>query len=454
MARRVFTALASRRWRGRRRWRWPNLAQRTVNRALVHGFLTLAVIVTYVLCLLGLGFLLQEDKDAELLIGAAGLVALVAQPLRSFLQRRVDALMYGGREDPYKLIVRLGRRLASPGLPEETLPIVVHTVADALRLPYVAVELESPTGPVVAACTGVSTAETTRLQLTHQAQSVGWLVYSTRRREERLGTADRRLLEDLAHQIGVAARATQLMHELQRSHALLVEARDEERGRLQRDLHDGLGPMLAGMALAAEAARNLVESDPAEVDILLAGLIADNRAATADVRRLIYDLRPPALDRLGLAEALRTHVVRLSGSDHSDSSEHLAVTLVVAPDVTNLPAAVEVAAFRIALEAVVNVRRHAKAHACAIRLTMDGALHVEVVDDGIGFSTDARPGVGIRSMEVRAAEVGGVCVVTCPEGGGTRVHALLPVPARSMVEADAPLALTGTMSRSVGTLGS
>jgi signal transduction histidine kinase len=126
----------------------------------------------------------------------------------------------------------------------------------------------------------------------------------------------------------------------------------------------------------------------------------------------------------------------------------------VSPDVTNLPSAVEVAAFRIALEAFVNVRRHANAHNCAIRLTTDGSVHVDVVDDGLGLPTDARPGVGIHSMEVRAAEVGGVCVVTCPESGGTRVHAVLPIPAPSVVEAAAPLAETGTVSRSLGTVAS
>ena len=149
------------------------------------------------LCLEGLAFLSRRDKDAELLLAAAGLVALVAHPLRSLLQRQVDSIMFGDREDPYKLIVRLGRRLDSPGLPEEVLPIVVSTVADALRLPYVAIELDSQTGPVVAARTGVEAGDTLRLPLTHQAQSVGWLTFSARPRgRRRLSAADRRLLEE------------------------------------------------------------------------------------------------------------------------------------------------------------------------------------------------------------------------------------------------------------------
>jgi signal transduction histidine kinase len=298
----------------------------------------------------------------------------------------------------------------------------------------------------------VPSGDTLRLQLTHQAQNVGWLIFSARPRgRRRLSAADRRLLEDLARQIGVAARAMQLMHELQRSHFRLLQARDEERARLQRDLHDGLGPMLAGMALAAGAARNLVRSNPAEVDKLLAGLISDSRSATVDIRRLIYDLAPPALDRVGLAQALRTQVDRLSASDDPSSSEHLSVTVDASPDIVDLPADVEVAAFRIALEAFINVRRHAKARTCTIKLTLDGPLSVEVCDDGIGLPTDACLGVGLHSMEVRAAEVGGVCTVTSRDGGGTRVHALLPVPALNLLEPVQANGGPGPIARPVGT---
>jgi signal transduction histidine kinase len=145
--------------------------------------------------------------------------------------------------------------------------------------------------------------------------------------------------------------------------------------------------------------------------------------------------------------------MRLCALDDPASGEHLVVTLEASPAVANLPADVEVAAFRIALEALVNVQRHAKAHACTIRLTIDGPLHVDVTDDGTGFATDAHAGVGIHSMEVRAAELGGVCTVTCPEGGGTWVHALLPIPSLAYGTAAAPLADARPISRPLGTLG-
>ena len=192
---------------------------------------------------------------------------------------------------------------------------------------------------------------------------------------------------------------------------------------MQRDLHDGLGPMLAGMALAAGAARNLVRSNPAEADTLLAGLISDSRSATVDIRRLIYDLRPPR--STGWAWPRRSR--RSFASAHRTTLGHRAPRRRPrrVPHVGNLPADVELAAYRIVLESFVNVRRHAQAE---VHDPADHRrpLHVEVCDDGVGLPADARQGVGLRSMEVRAAEVGGVCTVTCPDEGGTRVHACSP----------------------------
>ena len=413
---------------GARRLR-PNPTRRTLNRALVHGVLTVLVVAAYAITVSGLAVLLHKNAGAEVALGAAGLVALAVQPLRSLVQRRVNSMMFGDRDDPYRAITRLGRSLERTALPEEVLPGVVDAVAKALRLPYVAIELESQTGPVVAASTGTLTGDELRLELTHHARRVGWLVLGTRSPGERLGVADRRLLEDLARQIGVAARAVQLMHDLQRSYELVVLARDQERCRLQRNLHDGLGPMLAGIGLAAQAARNLAPCDPQAADALLARVVADSGAATADVRRLVYDQRPLALDRLGLVEALREQVVRLRAPGEGVANTDLAVEIEASPDLHDLPAAVEVAAYRIALEAFVNVWRHANARSCTIRLTIDEALHIDVTDDGDGLAADARPGVGMASMNERAGGIGGVCKVTCPKGGGTRVHAVLPIPA-------------------------
>jgi signal transduction histidine kinase len=254
----------------------------------------------------------------------------------------------------------------------------------------------------------------------------------------------------LARQIGVAARAVQLMHDLEDSRARLVLARDEERRRLQRNLHDGLGPTLAGISLAAQAARNLVGSDPGEAERVLGRVVAESRAATEDVRRLAYELHPPVLDRLGLVEALREQCGRLRGRGDGTSAETLAVTIEGPQDLGILPAAVALAAFRIALEAFVNVSRHANARSCALRLTLDEALHVEVIDDGDGMAADAHPGVGISSMRERATELGGRCTISAAPRGGTHVHAILPIPRVSDKAADAQ-SQTGMISRFAGT---
>jgi signal transduction histidine kinase len=202
-----------------------------------------------------------------------------------------------------------------------------------------------------------------------------------------------------------------------------VAAREEERRRLRRDLHDGLGPTLAGIALGLDVAGNTLADDPDGARAVLRELKAETAASIGDVRRLVNDLRPPALDEFGLTAALRQHADRVSVRDG-----HLAVTVNAPPHLRALPAAVEVAAYRIAMEAVTNAARHASARQCQLRLTLDDTLEVEVCDDGVGLPTARREGVGLAAMRERAAELGGTCLIEGRPGGGTRVLARLPLP--------------------------
>ena len=209
--------------------------------------------------------------------------------------------------------------------------------------------------------------------------------------------------------------------ELQRARERLVAAREEERRRLRRDLHDGLGPALAGAALKVEAAENLFASDPAAASGLLEDARAEIQDAVADVRRLVHALRPPALDELGLVGAVREQAERLSVGDHPHVD-------VEAPEQLNaLPAAVEVAAYGIALEAMTNVARHADACTCLVRISINGGLELEISDDGHGIPNDYRAGVGMASMRERAEELGGTCDIEHGDGRGTRVRARLPL---------------------------
>jgi signal transduction histidine kinase len=209
-----------------------------------------------------------------------------------------------------------------------------------------------------------------------------------------------------------------------------VTAREEERRRLRRDLHDGLGPALAGMALRAEAAGELVSRDPDVASRMLDDLRQEARGALADIRRLVYELRPPALDELGLVGAVRQQAERLTGSAEPGADAGATPTITVrAPDrLPELPAAVEVAAYRIAAEALANVVSHSGARDCEVRFSHDGGLIVEVEDDGRGVPVDSRAGVGLTSMRERAAELGGTVEIAPGAVGGTRVRAWLPLP--------------------------
>ena len=192
--------------------------------------------------------------------------------------------------------------------------------------------------------------------MVYQGEEVGQLLVGRRSPGEPLGDPDRRVLSGLARQAGVVVHAVRLSKELQRFRERLVAAREEERRRLRRDLHDGLGPALAGQALKAGAARDLVGQDPDGCEQLLTLLEGDIQRSLADIRGLIYNLRPPALDDLGFIPAIRDFAVQLSRSGHNGRLQ----IEVKAPDLKEpMPDAVEVAAFRIVQEAVTNVLRHA-----------------------------------------------------------------------------------------------
>lgn len=397
-----------------------------INRSLVYGTLTVLVLGLYVAVVALLGAALRARASVGVSLVATGVVAAAFSPLRARLQRGVDQLMYGERHEPYKVISRLGARLEATLAPDQVLPSVVETVALALKLPYVAVEVRQADAVHTVASHGQAQAGALRLPLQYQGELVGHLVLAARNGDEGFTPVDRRLLEELARQAGVAAHAMALTAALQRSRERLVTAREEERRRMRRDLHDGLGPALTAVTLKIDATRNVLEDDPDAADTLLRELRAETKAAIKDIRRLVYDLRPPALDEFGLVGALCEQAASFvrGGAGHPDG---LRVSVEAPGELPPLPAAVEVAAYRIGAEAVTNVARHANASHCLLRLSLNGALEVEVTDNGVGATASWRPGVGLMSMRERAAELGGTCTVGPDPRGGTRVHARLPL---------------------------
>jgi signal transduction histidine kinase len=402
-----------------------------INRALVYGTLTACIISLYVLVVGSLSIAFQVRGNPVVALLATGVVAVVFQPLRERLQRGVNRLLYGQRDEPYTVISRLGQRLESTLAPEAVLPAIVDTVAQALKLPYVALALNEGESLRIAAASSDSVADPhdlLHLSLVYSTETVGELVLAPRAPGESFTPSDRRLLEDLAREAGIAAHAVRLTLDLQRtngdlrrSRAQLVTMREEERRRLRRDLHDGLGSALTSMTFKLGAAENLLARDPAAVLALLEELKRETQAAMTDIRHLVYDLRPPALDELGLVSALceRAAHFQLNG---------VQVSVDAPQPLPALPAAVEVAAFRTALEALANVARHAQATTCVIRLSVvDGILTLEVQDNGVGLPAGYHSGVGITAMRERAAELGGTCVVEAAPSGGTRVYSQLPL---------------------------
>jgi len=355
---------------------------------------------------------------------AAAVAAVAFAPARAGAQRVVDRLFYGQRNDPYRALNELGRRLSGVAAPGEMLPSLVTVLAQSLRLPYVAIQRPGD-GSVVAEhgdpC-AIPSGNMKHWQLTYHGASVGVLVAAPRHGEDSFDARDRTVLADLARHAGAAVHAEALTADLRDSRHRLVTAREEERRRIRRDLHDGLGPLLTSIGLNLDAARARLASPagtPIDPDELLAQAKAAATQAITDLRAIVYGLRPPALDDLGLLGAITTQTRRLS--------KGTALSVQVAADgLPELPAAIEVAAYRIVLEAVTNTVRHSDARGCHVRLHTDGAgLVVDITDDGRSTAPWSS-GVGVVAMRERVAELGGTLSIgPTPDGGA--VHARFPL---------------------------
>lgn len=404
-----------------------------LNRSLVYSALTLLVVGAYVAVVAVVAPLLGAVDDGASPIFASAVVALVFQPARAQLQRGINHLLYGHRDDPYHVLSRLRMRLEQVVDPVSTLPEVTHGITEALRVPYAAIELADAGA---AASTGADTPSTRPVAshgrpdiapeafpMTYQRQVVGRLLVSPRSAASPFTRAERQLLRDLAAQAGMAAYNVRLTTALRRSRERLVRSREEERRRLRRELHDGLGPALAGMMMQVGAAHAvLTGTPPGDIRPILGGLERQLQLCVGEVRRLVDDLRPAVLDELGLIGALRSRAEAFAAPGGSGPQ----ITVLAGP-LGELPAAVEVAAYRIATEAMTNAVRHASARRCDIVVTADSVLTLEITDDGTGLPERVDPGVGLSSMRERAEELGGSFTVADRAGGGTRAYARIPL---------------------------
>lgn len=392
-----------------------------VSRSLVYAVLTAAVGLAYGIAVAASSIAFGTDGHPLGVVAASAAIAVSFGTLRTRVEQFVERRLFGLRRDAGGALAILADRLASVGNLRQVMSAVVDAVAEALKLSYVHLEVYGE-GTADAVTAGRATSTTAFVELIDQGQSIGRLTIGMRG-----GHIDReshRAITQMAGSVAASLHAAQLTAELQQARERLVASLEDERRRLRRDLHDGLGPSLAGILFQLEALTNVVDPEPGPAWPLLHDLRSEVRTLVGDTRRIVHGMRPPALDDYGLAEALRRYAARLSAGTNAYGM----VLEVEGPaDLGKLPAAVEVAAFRIVTEATTNVVNHARARRCTVRLGRSDALHLAVIDDGVGIDPGTASGIGLRSMHERAAEVGGWLRINAGVDGGTAVVASLPL---------------------------
>jgi signal transduction histidine kinase len=388
-------------------------------RALISRTVLVIVMLTMTVALFStVAAVLQETAGQRPSIGVLGVLATVIaagfHPVLLQARASIDELLFGGRADPVETLSLLSDDLMSGTGPPEWL----ETLRTTLAVPSLSVERD---GAVISSAGPAYTGLTSSLELRAGTVLVGRLVVGLPRDQRVLPPTMRAVLALVAGPLAQALQADSLTEQLQGSRRQAVEELEEERRRVRRDLHDGLGPSLAGVAYSADAVGNLIDTDPVQAAEILRELRADVGEAIAEIRRIVYGLRPKALDELGLLGAIEQRVCRLGTPD----GRALAVT-TSSPVLPSLPAAVEVVAYRVAVEAVTNVARHAGVAEATLCLLLDGD-HLELIVSDQGPGTGSWPeGVGIASMRERVEQIGGELELGGgPEGG--RVRARLPL---------------------------
>lgn len=392
-----------------------------LNRVMVYGSLSVLTMLGYLAALFILQVVFTGLSNPVISFLATGFVAILFEPLRRRLQRAVNRWMYGERDDPYAVLSRLVKTLEGALSTNEILPSLAETICGSLKIPYVAIWLDEEENEKRVAASGEKTTDLVSFPLVYQGERVGRLDIAYRAPGENFSEADLHLIENIAQQAGAAAQTVRLHTELVRSRARIVSEREDERLRIRRDLHDELGPMLASQGLKLAAARQMIRGKPESAETLLDDVIQQSQQTVADVRRLVHGLRPPALDQLGLVEAIRDL------ARHHNTGVVMEIS-VPADGLPKLPAAVEVNAYRILLEAWNNALKHSQASCFLITLQTDqDMLVISMEDDGIGMPKEFRAGVGLRSIRARAQEIGGELRVGPAHPHGTSIIAKLPL---------------------------
>ena len=347
-------------------------------------------------------------------------VTLAMIPLHGRVRRLVDQLTRSG-DDAAELIGRLNVLAQTSTSGRDLVPVASEAIRHSLRLPAVSIDLDAATEAPI------SDAPPSAVQswpLTYRGVVLGSLSV-TPRAGTQLSAGDRQILHHLSTQLAPLVGAAQLATQLDDARSQLLNVREEERRRLRADLHDELGAALAGLTLKTGLAKALLDRDPEGTRRLLGEIESNLQTSVRRIRELVEGLRPAQLDELGLNAAIQEQADRLAAA-----GSRLVLRVQGHAD-PGLPAAVELAAYRIAQEALTNAVRHSGGSRVDVELAVEEREHrltVRVSDDGVGLRDDEPLGFGLRSMRQRAQEVGGECAIARAGSGGLVVTARLPLP--------------------------
>ena len=403
----------------------PSGWERASHRFLEWVLLAAGIVLVYTGLVAGLGRMVGGSGPTWFLVAATGAIAVLVEPARQHVRRLVDRLVYGSRDDTLTLVREVMGHVSTMDEEEDLLPALAASLGREMRLDAVAIDVAGPDGWVRAASYGPdgpppeNIGHRREIPLRQHDEVVGRLLVGWADAPS-LRPRDEATLEELAAPLALAVSWVRLAADLRRSSLAVLSAREEERRRLRRDLHDGLGPQLTGISLGLRTAiRQLERAGADSTPLRLLAHLADEVDTTVEeVKRIVRDLRPTALDELGLVGAVAEFAHGFEGA------LQLHVELP-RPDLA-LPAAVEVAVYRIVTEALTNVVRHAEAASCWLRIEAGEVVDIEVIDDGVGLAAGAPTGVGLAAMRERAAELGGTVTVGPRPPHGTRLHVRLP----------------------------
>jgi two-component system NarL family sensor kinase len=403
----------------------PSGLERASHQFLEWVLLATGIVVIYTVLVAGLGRMVGGSGPTWLLVAATGAIALLVEPARQRIRELVDRLVYGSRDDTLSLVRQVMAHVSSVGPGEDLLPGLAASLGREMRLDSVVIDVAARGGWERAAAYEAGSAPKAglgrrhELLLRHHDEVVGRVVVGWADAPS-LRPRDAATLDELAAPLALAVSWVRLAADLRRSSLAVLSAREEERRRLRRDLHDGLGPALTGISLGLRTAiRQLERTDASRQTMELLSHLADEVDTTVgEVKRIVRDLRPSALDELGLMGAVAEFARSIDGAVH--------LRLELPGQEPALPAAVEVAVYRIVTEALTNVVRHAHAATCWLRIDARDVVEIDVVDDGVGLNGRSANGVGLAAMRERAAELGGIVTLGPRRPHGTHLHVRLP----------------------------